>query len=267
MPDQQLEEKIHEIEQIYRPRHQDQWPIWETRDELKQPWSLGFPKMFVDGSWYRLAKNGGTAVTVANRLLEGVITTIEDTNLPKAVDQFENIVEIAVGTTQVTENQFQDGYLQIKGGTGVGYNLLIAENEAGGGTAGDTIKIYLAHELPVALSTTTDVQIITNPNKNLRVATGSGEVARGTNPTTVEANYYFWKQHRGVTVGQAGAALAASTADVVALMASTDAGKFEPMPGTVSSSDATNLGKQIVGHKIDSNAVANDEYFALELFL
>lgn len=259
MPEQEFEIKIGEIEQIFRPRHQDEWPIWETREELKQPWTLGFPKMFVDGNWYRLAQNGGTAITVANRLLEGVITTIEDTNLPEVVDQLEQIVEIEVGTTEVTENQFKDGYLQIKGGTGVAYNLQIGENESGGGTAGDKIKVYLAHEAPIKLDKTSDVQIITNPNKNIRVATGSGEPARGTNPTTVESNYYFWKQHRGVTVGQAGEGMTESDAAHTLLQPSTDAGKYATYAATA--------GLQPVGKMLDTNAVADDEYFALELFL
>lgn len=259
MPEREFSEPFNEMEQIFRPRHQDYWPLWETRAELKQPWVVGFPKLFVNGEWYRIMQNGATAIDVANRLLETVITTIEETNLTKSVDKLENSVKVEVGTTVVTKDQFAGGRLQVKGGTGIAYDFPLIGNDAGGGTAGDTILVHLAHEMPIELDTDTDIQIISSPLRNIRVATGSGERKVGANPTTVESNYYFWGKFKGDTIGQAGAALGASDESTVKLASSTDAGKYRVDPGTA--------GVQSVGVKMDGNAVSDNEYFALTLDL
>ena len=256
MPGREFAEPLNEMEQIFRPRHQKAWPIWETREELEQPWVVGFPKIFVNGEWYRLMQNGATAITVANRLLETVITAIGETNITKSVDKLESQVTVEVGTTTVTENQFAGGRLQVKGGKGAAYEFPIVGNTAGGGTAGDTIQVYVT-EMPIELDTTTDIQIITSPYRNIRVGRGAGESSVGANPTTVEANYYFWGKHKGPAIGQAGDGMDASDSAHVELIAASD-GKYITHPGSA---------RQTVGYLTDPGAVADDEYFSLILDL
>ena len=257
MPAREFAEPLNEMEQIFRPRHQDHWPIWETREELKQPWVVGFPKIFVTGEWYRIMQNGGTAIAFANQLLETVITAFYEVNITKSVDKLESSVTVEVGTTTVTENQFAGGRLQVKSGTGVAYDFPIVGNTAGGGTALDTIQVYVT-EMPIELDTTTDIQIITSPYRNIRVATASGERAVGACPTTIEADAYFWGKFRGDSIGQASGAMAASSAATIAL-APGDEGTYITHTG--------GAGIQHVGVKMDPNAVVNNEYFALALNL
>ena len=256
MPAREFAEPLSEMEQIFRPRHQDAWPIWETREELKQPWVVGFPKIFVNGEWYRIMQNGATAITAANRLLETTIYAISETNLTKSVDKLESSITVEVGTTAVTENRFAGGRLQVKSGTGVAYDFPIVGNTAGGGTALDTIQVYVT-EMPIELDTTTDIQIITSPYRNIRLGVGSGEVSVGANPTTVEANHYFWGKHRGAAIGQAGGAMTGSDSGHVELSAGAD-GKYITHPASAS---------QTVGYLNDPATVADEEYFSLILDL
>ena len=214
-----------ELPQVFRPRHQWDFPMWETRDEIRQPHRLGFPKFYVDGTKAVLAKNGSVALSPAV-YVESPFTSIADTNLPKAVGVREDKVTITVGTTAVAEDLYKDGRIIITGGTGVGHSFPVIGNSGGGGTAADTIVIYLGAQLPIALSTTTDVRVITSRYRNLRVGTGSGELAVGFVPIGVPIGDYFWLIEQGPTAAIAGEGITTSTAAQVDLMPAADGELF-----------------------------------------
>ena len=200
MAGQEFVTPLTELAEVWRPRHQFYFPIWETREKVELPHALGFPRVFVNGSEFVLAKNGATALT-AGLYVESAITRITETNITKAVGVLSEQITVEVGTTAVTENQFQGGYLIITGGAAaaIGHTFPIKGNSAGGGTAEDTIVVRLAVEMPIELDITTDIAIYTSPYANLvRGASTStpGNAARGIPPVAVEANYYFFLQKK-----------------------------------------------------------------------
>ena len=255
MAKRQFVTPLRELEQWYRPRHQFDFPIWETKDEIRLPHVVGYPRMFVDGSVWRLGQNGATAAELLpGYYVESVITVIAEDTITEAVGVLEDRATITVGTTAVTADQFQGGYLQVKDHTGKGYNFPIVGNTEGGGTAGDTITVYLGIELPVALDTTTDVQIVSSPYRNLRLGsasegTNNGAQPRGIPATNVAASEYFWYQEKGPGIGFANAAIA--VADLPwALIAHAD-GKLIPNTAALFARPVATL--------LDPNVVADEE--------
>ena len=201
-----------ELPQIFRPRHQWDFPMWETRDELNQPHRLGFPKFYVDGVKAVLAKNGGTALN-PGVYVEVPFTSLSDSNLPKVADIRDDQVTILSGTTAIAKDLYKDGRLIITGGIGVGHSFPVTGNTIGAGSAAtDTIVVHLGAQLPIALDLTTDVRVITSRYRNLRVGTGSGELVVGFIPIAVPANDYFWLIQEGPTAAIAGETITPSTA-------------------------------------------------------
>ena len=208
MAGQEFVTPLTELAEVWRPRHQMYFPIWETREKISLPQSLGFPRVFVNGEEFVLAKNGATALK-PGLYVESVITRITETNITKAVGVLSEQITVEVGTTTVTENQFQDGYLLITGGAAdvIGHRFPIKGNSAGGGTAADTITVRLAVEMPIALNLTTDIAIYTSPYANLVIGSAGtastlGNSPRGIPCVAVEANYYFWAQKKRFGIAQ-----------------------------------------------------------------
>lgn len=201
MATQQFVTPLKELQEVWRPRHTMHFPIWETRKEVELPHALGFPKVFVNGQEFVLAKNGSTALK-AGLYVESVITKITEDTITKKANVLADQVTVTVGTTTVTKDQFTGGYLLVTDNTDTdveGHTFPIKGNDAGGGTANDTIIVRLATELPIELDTSTDIAIYTSPYNNLILGTGgesttSGNSPRGIPHVEVEANYYFWLQ-------------------------------------------------------------------------
>ena len=243
---------IPESEQWFRPRHQHVWPIWETRDTLENlPHVIGFPKHFANQESFILVKNGATKLEPAETV-EAAVTIIEEITLTEIVGKTDTQLPITVGTTTVTEDQFADGNLQIKDHTGKGHQIAIAGNDAGGGTAADTVNVYLAHRLPVDLDLTTDVQIVTSWLKNVIKATGPTKIVLGIPRIEVPPNYYFWLQYSGPALAIAGAAITAPTDGHVALTAGTT-------DGTLISRASTAGMRQIVALLNETSNVVSGE--------
>ena len=242
-----------ELPQIFRPRHQWDFPMWETRDEIKQPHRLGFPKIYVDGVKVVLAKNGSVALNPAV-YVETVFTSITDTNLPKAANIRDDKVTIVSGTTSVAKDLFKDGRLEVISGTGVGHSFPVTGNSEGAGDAAtDQMVIYLGAQLPIALDLTSDVRVLTSRHRNLRVGIGAGELAVGFVPIAVPANDYFWLVEQGPTAAITGEAIATSTAVQVDLKPSTG--------GKLALRNAANdEGGQLVASFAQNNAAAADGY-------
>ena len=197
-----FESPLTEVEHFFRVRHQYDFPMWETREEIRLPHQVGFPRMFRNGQWFVLLKNGATELQ-PGYYVEPVITVIQEHPLAKTVEELqERITFTTPAGTIVTEDQFQDGFLQVTDHTGKGYNLPIAGNTAGGSAgATDTIEIYLSVHMPIELDLTTDAQIVTSEFRNIRLGTATPYIPQGLPPIVVPPNEYFWSQVKGRAVG------------------------------------------------------------------
>ena len=243
-----------ELPQIFRPRHQWDFPMWETRDEIKQPHRLGFPKFYVDGVKVVLAKNGSVALS-PGVYAETVFSSFTETNLSKVTNIRDDKVTMVSGNSDVAKDLFKDGRLIITGGTGVGHSFPVTGNSEGAGDAAtDETIIYLGAQLPVALDLTSDARVITSRYRNLRVGTSSGELAVGFIPIGVPANDYFWLVEQGPTAAIAQEAITASNGPQVDLRPSGTGGKLGLRNAT------TDEGTQLIASFAQNVNAAADDY-------
>ena len=127
------------------------------------------------------------------------ITTSDDTVIS---------VETA-GDTDITLNQYQEGYLWVNDGTGEGQSWKVKSNPAHDHSADASIEITVFGKVSTALvaSGTSQVSLIANPYKDVLIApvTETGALVGVTNIDMTD-DYYGWIQVRGPK-----AVLAAST--------------------------------------------------------
>ena len=133
-----------------------------------------------DGREVRLVANGATAL-VSGVLVQGTPITANHQNLAVAVPASTPAtagtfaVSVTLGATKLNTNQYQDGYLVVNAGTGIGQTLKIASHSNAAASAAGVI-ITLEDAIMVTLDATSKVCLITNPYKDVVI-----------NPTTATA--------------------------------------------------------------------------------
>lgn len=159
-------------------------------------------KVEVDESVYRYMSNG------AGILTPGMVLTspVPDPNQKALANALvypigANVFTVTAGATAITLNQYQDGFLLIDGGTGVGVKLRIASNTAA--LAGAACVITTVDPTPVALDATSTFQLVQSPYASV-IVSGAPPAAKvvGVAPIGVPATgggvtQYFWGQTKG----------------------------------------------------------------------
>lgn len=204
---------IPDFPDVLRPFHQYQWSVWEEREELKQPQEVGHVRVKRGGREYIICKNGGTKLNRAE-FAAPVITRLVITDLPSAPEMLSGIVLVDIPNTDAhtyAENLFEDGILNVNGGTGAGLGLPILGNTARAASVAATMQVFLDTEMFIALDTTSDVSLITSPFRNMSRGTAASGVG-GIPPDEISPNVYFWLQRRGPTVAKAGGSVAQGAA-------------------------------------------------------
>ena len=245
---------IGEYTQVWRPRHQLEWSIWEERTEIEPPFTPGFPKVFDNGQVYVVAKNGATALTRAH-VVSSNPAPHTDTDLVANAPVLSNVLVLTAGGA-VAENLYADGWVSVYGGTGVGLTFQVAGNDAAAAAA--NFNVYLKTELPVALDTTSDVRIFGSPYTNLRQFENSNQtdIVRGIPPDAIGANAYFWLQVRGPATARAHENFVAT--QVGRMVVPVD-------DGEVGNLTTARLGHQIIGYNLEQRAVSADDYMLIDL--
>lgn len=228
---------------------------------------LGQIMKLPDGRIYRHARSGGTALAVGTILRQGMMAdSIMDqdvvVNAAAAIGAVE--IDIISGSTTVTANYYQDGYLYTNLDAGLGSVYKILSHDATS-TSAEVITFTLADhdELALALKAASSkvgfrqnefASCLLNP---LDSAAFKGIIC-GIAPVAVDASYFFWCQRRGAAVAMAGSAgiaegerVACSSANAGSiLMAAFDGTKEEQIP---------------VGHSVAAGAAATYVLIHLEL--
>jgi hypothetical protein len=125
-----------------------------------------------DGRELVMVQNGATAL-VQGTLVQAQPVIANHQNLAVSVAVVPatagtNQVSVTLGATVLNQQQYQGGYLVVNGGTGIGQNLKIANNQgAAASTAG--VVITLEDPLLVTLDATSTVNLIPNPYMNVIV--------------------------------------------------------------------------------------------------
>lgn len=170
--------------------------IRETSSTARE--RVGAVRIDALGRTFRYAKNGATALA-AGKVTQGPAATANHINCNVAAAAIgDTLVSLTVGATEVTENQYEGGLLQINDGTGEGHSYLIASNTAC--DASGTTTLLLEEPLMVALvaSGTTEASLIPSAWAGVAVSTTEENVPAGVPLVAVPASHYCWLQTGGI---------------------------------------------------------------------
>jgi hypothetical protein len=161
--------------------------------------AFGTLRVTQDGRKFRYAKATAAAM-VAGLACQVAVPTANHINRSAVTTPIGSTqVDVAVGATAVTANQYDGGYLQINAGTAgtIGRQYLISSHTVSA-AGSETITVNLAEPLATALVATTDkLSLIPSPYNGVSEGAVAKTIA-GVCPVPVTASYYFWVQTGGV---------------------------------------------------------------------
>ena len=125
---------------------------------------LGQPGITSDGRKYRYCKSGGAVLVTG----DCYSSAAQDAQFEAMAIQANaaigaTSISITIGTTTIAANDFDEGYLMVASGTGIGQSSKIASH--GTGTSGQTVVFEIEDPLKVALTTTgsSTLTVVKNP--------------------------------------------------------------------------------------------------------
>ena len=170
----------------------------EKIESASQQFSLGTLGITPDGRRFRYAKNSS-----ANHDMDVPVTGTTSAG--------SSTISLEVPTTDLTENEYADGYIYINDGPGQGEIYRIKSHPAHDASDDATAVFTLDESQGTATGLTTSslCGLVFNPYYNVAIIDGDGtRVGRplGVSTIPVTANYYMWIQtsgHAGVLAGAA----------------------------------------------------------------
>ena len=187
----------------------------EKLESATQLFALGTKGMTPDGRIFRYAKNSSAAITTGGQIVEGeAMQANHDMDVPvtgtTAVGS--TTLSLEVPTTDLTANEYADGYIYINDGPGQGEIYRILSHPAHDASDDATCVFTLdeSQGLKVQATTSTLVGLVYNPYYNVAIIDGDGtRISRplGVSTAPVTANYYTWIQTSGYAAVLAGAAV------------------------------------------------------------
>lgn len=151
-----------------------------------------------DGRKFRYCKAVATTVTGDCYSSAGQDAQFEAMALQANAAIGATSISITIGTTSVAANDFDEGYLMVASGTGVGQSSKIVSH--GTGTSGQTVVFVIEDALKVALTTTgsSTLTVIKNPYDDviIQAATPVAQTA-GIASFAILAGEFGWLQTGG----------------------------------------------------------------------
>lgn len=159
--------------------------------------SLGLRVKDEFGVEYAYSRAGGTALA-AGKATQAVAATANHANIAVATAAAIGAtkVQVTLGATAATLNQYKDGQLVVNDATGEGHAYRIKGNPAA--DASGSLWVDLEDAIRVALVAGTS-QVTLYPNKfsgNV-VSTTEENECTGVAPIVVTADYYYWSVVKG----------------------------------------------------------------------
>ena len=170
--------------------------------------SLGTRATTPDGRVFYYARCGSAAISTGGMLVDAAAAfavAAHDMDVPvtAAAAAGANTISLEVPTTDLTKDQYADGYLIFNDGPGEGEVYRIASHPAHDASDDATAVFTLAgNEVTrTALTTSSLAGIFVNPYSAVKIIDGDGTMETGvlgvtTRPMT--ANYYGWIQTAGI---------------------------------------------------------------------
>tara|TARA_R110000823_G_scaffold61148_2_gene145873 strand:- start:3460 stop:4368 length:909 start_codon:yes stop_codon:yes gene_type:complete len=144
---------------------------------------------------YRYGQMGSGAVT-AGKLVQHAAVIANHTNMTGTAGVAAGETAISVetsGDTDMTLNQYADGYLWVNDAAGEGQTMRVKSNPAHDHSADPSVVITTYDPLATAITTSSELSLIANPYTGLIVApaTETGTVM-GATVIDMTASYYGW---------------------------------------------------------------------------
>lgn len=158
---------------------------------------LGSVMAFADGRRYAYSLASATAIATGKLCQQTLNSTDYDQlAVGAAAAAGDRVVSVTLGSTALTVDQAQDGYLNIEDDAGEGHVYTIKSHPAIGTSAAGDITLY--EKVQVALTTDTTVGVYLNPY-SAAIIHPSPATARllGVTPVARTASYYGWLQTWG----------------------------------------------------------------------
>lgn len=172
-------------------------------EEQYQQHQLGACGMDKYGDRYRYVQNGGSSALVTGNLLQEAaeVTNFRSMNLATSQVIGDDELNIDLGGTAVTANQFDEGILFIESSTGIGQQFRIKRHETQSSTTGEC-KFFLDRPLKIAVTLdATQVTVRKNPYDGVvqyPVTTQTGGAA-GVALYAMTVDYHGWVKSGGQT--------------------------------------------------------------------
>jgi len=171
-------------------------PFAESSTQL---FPLGTKLIYNDREFF-YGECGGSAIT-AGKLVQHVTEVANHTNCTAtaAVDAGETAISIeTAGDTDLTANQYAEGYLFVNDVDGEGQCLRVKSNPAHDHSDDPSVEITCYDDLATALTTSSQLTLMPNPFRNLVVApaTHTGSCV-GATTIDMTADYFGWFQTKG----------------------------------------------------------------------
>ena len=202
--------------------------------EKKQ--KLGTRAQTPDGRVFYYARNGSAAITTAGMIVDAAAAfaiAAHDMDVPANANAAGvTAVSVAVPTTDLTLNQYADGYLIFNDGPGEGEVYRIKSHPAHDASDDNTVIINIDEPDGLRTATTTSslFGIFVNPYSAVKVIDGDGIMetgALGVTTIPMTANYYGWIQTAGIGSVAVGAAVGVVGDGLQIYQASSESGRAE----------------------------------------
>jgi len=151
-------------------------------------------KLVYGNNVYRYVGIGGTAVT-AGKLLQQPAVVSDHANMAAtaAVAAGETAISVETGGTDITLNQYANGYLWVNDVNGEGQMLRVKSNPAHDHSADPSIVITCYDALATALTTNSQLTLLADPSNDLIVAPAAETGAlMGATVIDLTADYFGW---------------------------------------------------------------------------
>ena len=197
---------------------------------------LGTKGVTPDGRVFYYARNGSAAITTAGMIVDaGTALTVNahDMDVPAAANTAGTTgITISVPTTDLTKDQYADGYIIFNDGPGEGEVYRIKSHPAH--DASDTNDVVITIDEPDGIRTATTTSslcgFLVNPYAAVKIIDGDGTMetgALGVTTMPMTASYYGWIQTAGIGSVAVGAAVGVVGDGLQISQASSESGRAE----------------------------------------
>lgn len=161
---------------------------------------LGTRMVLPDGRVFRYAQAGGVTLDAGKLMQESVVISGHEKDMVTAAAAVgDTAITITPITNDISANQYKEGYLYVNDADGEGQMFTVKSHPAILKTVAGVITIEDEDAVVVALTTSTQCGIRTNPYDGVLVApTSETGIPVGVTPIAVTTPNYFWLQTWGI---------------------------------------------------------------------